>query len=214
MTLFHSEVLPERQAVVLPGLAKAAAEEGFYLAGGTAVALRLGHRRSVDFDWFRTEEIGDPLAFAAGLRAKCRSLEVVETRKSTLHAVVDGVKASFLSYPYSLLHPPETWPTMGCPVASLDDLACMKLAAIGQRGARRDFIDLHFILHGGTHLRGLLDLYRSKFAVADVAHLLVALTYFDDARREPLPTMLMPLDWEALEEDLRRMVKDAVLPAG
>jgi hypothetical protein len=88
VTLFHSEVLPERQAVVLPGLAKAAAEEGFYLAGGTAVALRLGHRRSVDFDWFRTEEIGDPLAFAAGLRAKCRSLEgsvhklsVVEDRR-------------------------------------------------------------------------------------------------------------------------------------
>ncbi len=210
MTPFHPEVLPQQQAAVLPSLARAAVGEGFYLAGGTAVAIRLGHRRSVDFDWFRASDILDPLSFAAELRKQGLSVDVLETRRSTLHAVVGGVRTSFLSYSYPLLRRPETWSATGCSVASLDDLACMKLAAIGQQGARRDFVDLHFILRDGVRLGDLLALYRKKFSVADVAHILVALTYFEDARREPMPTMLVPMNWETLEEKLRRAVKDVI----
>lgn len=66
--------------------------------------------------------------------------------EGTLHLEVSGIPASILRYPYPLLHPPEHLPGIPIPVASFDDLICMKLSAIAGRGARRDFWDLHAML--------------------------------------------------------------------
>jgi hypothetical protein len=94
----HEEVLPPGQLEVLMRIGPAADARRFYMAGGTALALQLGHRQSVDFDWFRDEPIADPVGLAAELR-----VELLTSAPDTLHAASGGVRLSFLTFRYPLL---------------------------------------------------------------------------------------------------------------
>ena len=181
--------------------------DGFHLGGGTAVALHLGHRRSVDLDWFTTAALPDPLQHAARLRATGLALADVETQRGTLHATIDGVRVSLLEYLYPLLKEPEPLGDTGARIAALGDLSAMKLAAVAQRGTRRDFVDVHVLATRFRPLGDLLDLYRSKYGVADATHVLYGLSYFDDAEPEQMPDMLVAADWGAIKRDIRGWVK-------
>lgn len=85
---------------------------------------------------------------------------------------------------YAALVPPLDWPEYGCRFAALEDLACMKPSAIGDRGAKKDFIDIYAL--GRTHftLEQMLGFYRQKFDTPDLGHTVIALAYFDDAEEE------------------------------
>ncbi len=180
MTL-HSEVMPLAQQKVLGKLGPVARNAGFYLGGGTAVAIHIGHRRSVDLDWFTTRKIPDPLQLAASLHSPAYTLEVGATDRGTLHAKADGVLVSFLEYQYPLLSPATDWLQFGCDLASLVDLASMKLAAVAGRGSRKDFVDVFALLRSGLTLDEMLDLYRQKYSTQDIGHVLMSLTFFDEA---------------------------------
>jgi predicted nucleotidyltransferase component of viral defense system len=109
----------------------------FYLAGGTALALQLGHRTSNDLDLFTgklfsTEPLREKLVHMGGL--------VLVEEEGTLHGILDGVKVSFLYYPYPVLHPFHEFE--GLNVAAIGDIACMKAVAISQRGEKKDFFDM------------------------------------------------------------------------
>jgi hypothetical protein len=178
---FHPAVLTPTQRRVLRHLSSIVTRAGFYLAGGTAVALHLGHRRSQDFDWFITKPIADPLHLAAMLRAQGISFVTERVAPGTLYGTIRRVRISFLEYRYPLLHAPVRWPAMGCVLASLDDLACMKLSALSQRGAKKDFLDVYALVRKHAPLQRLLHLYRRRYGIDDIAHLLYALSYFRDA---------------------------------
>lgn len=105
---FHPEVMPAAQQGVLGELGSVAAENGFYLAGGPAIAIWLGHRESVDLDWFTRGEIADPLGLAERLRTRGLSFDVSGVVKGTLHGSSQAVKLSFLEYRYPLLQPVTT----------------------------------------------------------------------------------------------------------
>jgi hypothetical protein len=209
LTVFHLEVLPEAERQALATLAPVATRSAFYLAGGTAVALRLGHRQSLDFDFFTADPIEDPLALAERLRSQGLSLETQQVATGTLHAKLNGVRVSFLSYGYPLLSATSTWREFSCELASLDDLACMKLAAVAQRGARKDFLDVFAIGTSGLSLSRMLDLYQKKYGTRDIGHVLAGLCYFDDAERDPMPIALQPVDWAELKTTLRAWVSAA-----
>jgi hypothetical protein len=117
------------------------------------------------------------------------------------------VKLSFLEYNYPLLAPSVVWPEYGCRIAGLEDLAAMKLSAIANRGARKDFIDIYALGRGSFSLDGMLGLYRRKFATQDLAHILMSLTYFDDADQEAPPEMLWPLGWDEVKRTAEAWVK-------
>jgi len=195
---FHPEILTQDQARVLAALAGAATSYGFYMAGGTALALQLGHRRSVDFDWFRREEIPDPLRLGDELAASMPDLRVLSTSNNTLHAESDGVSLSWFSYSYDLLEPLVDWSDGGCRLASLRDIAAMKVAAIAQRGAKKDFFDLVAIGKTGLSLDQMLDAYRTKFGITDIGHVLVSLTWFEDAENDPAPILNCADDWKSI----------------
>ena len=198
----HLEVLPEDQRRVLARIGSLASEHGFYMAGGTALALQLGHRRSGDFDWFRAGEIGDPLALAADL-----CIDVRSTSRNTLHAEEGGVQLSFFSYRYPLIRPLIPADEFGCDLASLEDIAAMKLAAVSQRGARKDFFDLVALGRAGLELQSMLEAYRSRFSVSDVGHVIVALTWFDDADGDPEPILDTGDKWDDVKATLRSWVR-------
>ncbi len=203
----HAEALApgqKRAALVLGPLLSA---EGFYLGGGTAVALQLGHRRSVDLDWFTEDPLIDGLALASRLQDRGAPVVVQLTRPGTLHARLLGVRITCLEYRYALLGERVPWPEFSCQLASLDDLACMKLSAIAQRGAKRDFVDLYALAVRHRPLPELLEAYRRKYDIADLAHVLYGLSYFDDADRERMPTLLWDLDWRTVKRSIRGWVQ-------
>ncbi|MFM8634429.1 MAG: nucleotidyl transferase AbiEii/AbiGii toxin family protein [Planctomycetia bacterium] len=204
--MMHAEVLPPEQQACLRRLGPAVTAGGFHLIGGTAVAIHLGHRQSVDFDWCTQQFPGEPVNFSASLAGRGVRLSPTSLAQGTVHGSVDGVKVSFLEFKPPLLEPTLDWPEYGCRLAGLADLAAMKLLAVSQRGTKKDFIDVHAL--GGTmSLKAMIDAYCRRFSLTDVGRVLAALCYFDDADDEPMPTMLVPADWEAIKHALRHQVR-------
>ena len=204
---WHPEILHAEQRTVLGQLGRHLTAREFYLAGGTAIALRLGHRQSAALDWFTGERIRDPLRLAAEMRDEGLAFETAQVDRGTLHGAIAGVRVSLLEYRYQLLRPSDVWPECGCAVASLDDLASMKLSAIAQRGSRKDFVDLYALGLKHGPLAQMLELYRRKYSVEDIAHVLYSLSYFDDADREPMPRMLWEVDWESAKQTIQSWVR-------
>lgn len=204
---FHDEVLLRKQRELLRGLGPLASRLGFALGGGTAIAIRLGHRTSMDLAWF-AEALVDGLALAASLRDASVDLEVESVDAGTLHADAEGVRVSFLEYAYPLLEPPEEWEGHGCRLMSESDLTCMKLAAIAGRGAKRDFIDLFALGRAGHELPEMLASYQRKFGMTDVGHLLMSLTYFDDADAEDVPDLLWDVRWDEVKRTIEGWVTE------
>jgi len=139
---WHPEVLALRQQRALAQLGPLLTRLGFYLAEGTAVALYLGHRRSVDLDWFTAERLADPLRLAQELREQGIAFVTRQLAPGTLLGSVRGVRLSLLEYRYPLLAALRPWQG-GSRIAARADLAAMKLAALAQRGAKKDFVDVY-----------------------------------------------------------------------
>ncbi len=204
----HAEILTDRQTKVLDAVAPIARARGFYLGGGTAVALRFGHRRSEDFDWF-IDSLPEPKKVAEDLRVAEIALEAVEFAPGSLNCRASGVKVSFLQYPYPLLAEANDWSDKGVLISSVRDLAAMKLLAIAHRGSRKDFVDVHELLRQGLALSDMLADFRQKFS-ADSMTVLRGLVYFDDAEREPTPEMLTEFDWSASKRFFHDSVREIV----
>jgi predicted nucleotidyltransferase component of viral defense system len=200
--IWHPEILARRQERVLAQIGPALSRRGFYLVGGTAVALHLGHRRSVDLDWFTPERF-EPLRLAQELHDEGIAIVTRVEAPGTLHGIVRGVRVSLIRHNYPLLARLQAW-RGGIRVAARADLAAMKLSAVAQRGAKKDFVDIFALGKRSDSLRQLLRWYKQKFAVDEAAHLLFSLAYFDDADAERLPRMLWPVRWRDIKETMRR----------
>ncbi|HJT77653.1 MAG TPA: nucleotidyl transferase AbiEii/AbiGii toxin family protein [Gemmataceae bacterium] len=204
---WHPEALALRQQRVLAQVGPFLTQRGFYLAGGTAVALHLGHRRSVDLDWFMAGGIPDPLHLAQDLREQGVAFVTGQVAPGTLHGSVRGVRLGLLEYRYPLLAPLRPW-RGGIRIVARADLAAMKLAAVAQRGAKKDFVDVYALGSRSGSLRQMLRWYQEKYTVSDLAHVLYGLAYFDDADRERMPRMLWDVTWRTMKETIRRWLRD------
>jgi len=204
----REDVLEERQRAALHALGRTA-YLGFYLAGGTALCMYLEHRRSFDLDLFRAETF-DADEMIRTLREAGVRLEDITTSRGTVHAAVEGVRTSLLTFPYPLVGPLEK-SSGGLPLASLPDIAAMKIEAIASRGARKDFYDLYFVCQAGLSFGDAMKAFEEKFASAhpDRYHRLRAMTYFDDAEHEPLPNLLRPVEWADVRAFFERSAAEA-----
>jgi len=119
--------------------------DDFYLAGGTALALQIGHRISVDLDFFSPEPIKKTLV--AKIEEKFSSVSVLVNTKNELTLIAENVKMTFLHYPFILKY--KTVDTNIVSLASILDIASMKAYTIGRRRSFKDYVDLYFILFGG-----------------------------------------------------------------
>lgn len=203
----HEKILPDAQRRVLSIAGRFATDRRFYLAGGTAVALHLGHRESVDFDFFAADPTAEGPTLRDQLAAALPDLLTTDVSPGTFNGVAAGVKLSFCRYRYPLLDTAELWEAYAVHVASLRDLSAMKLSAIAQRGHKKDFIDLHALLASGLSLPEMLDWYRQRYAVSDVMPVRIGLAYFDDAEEQPIPTMHTEVDWTRIKADIRRAAR-------
>ncbi|MEK7790762.1 MAG: nucleotidyl transferase AbiEii/AbiGii toxin family protein [Deltaproteobacteria bacterium] len=207
----HAEVLTKEAKEVIIKIALFVPPH-FYMAGGTALALQLGHRISIDFDFF-TEASFDDLSRGQLLAqlGKSGTLEQIEKKEGTLHVLLNQVHLSFFNYPYRLLFPPLLWQSVR--LAQLEDIAPMKLNAILGRGSKKDFIDL-FMIAKKIGLKKVFDLSLKKFPKQPSFHLQAAraLVFFQDAEREPMPKMLCDLSWPEIknyfQSETKKVVKD------
>ena len=205
---FHLEGLTGKQIEVMRQIGPSMQERGFYLAGGTALSIYYGHRLSVDLDWFLPGPMGDALVLAEWIRAADLDFATDQTGPGTLHGKIQGVRVTFLEYRYPLLQPLTKLEKLGISLASLDDLASMKLSAIAQHGQRKDFCDIYFLGMKHHPLQDLLRLYRRKFKVKDISPVLYGLSYFDDAESEPMPHLLLKVQWKTIKKTIQNWVKE------
>jgi hypothetical protein len=205
---YPTDGLTEDQLRVLKSSGAVIKPWAFYLAGGTALSLYLKHRRSVDLDWFTQGRLEDPMALAQKLRDSGISFSTTETAPGTLHGTIQGVRVSFFEHRYALLQPLNDWPKFDILLASLDDLAAMKLSAIAQRGSKKDFLDVYALCRGHRPLQELLSDYQRKFGVEDIGPVLYGLVYFEDADEEPNPVTLWEVSWSEVKNEIRSWVKE------
>ena len=208
----HREALPATSGELLAALNRHGATEfsGWVLAGGTGLALQLGHRVSEDFDFFRTHGLDTAALFER--LSEVAACDTLYSDERTLTVLVGGVKLSFFQVRDPFLFPVTPYTFFG--VADIRDIALMKLLAVTNRGSRKDFVDLFAILNGGPTLSDYLQLLPRKYGPGRLNPYQVAmsLTYFADAEGEPMPYMLAPLEWAECKAFFVREVRSLVLP--
>jgi len=196
------EILVEPQQDVLELLSRIHEVRTFYLAGGTALALHLGHRRSRDFDFFRAAPFL-PQDLLPRLRP-AGDLSVLQEAAGTLTVALRGVPTSFFHYDYPLLHPLHESP-WSLAVADPHDIAAMKLAALAGRGSRKDFVDLYVYSRQVAPLEEIFAAFREKYRglSVDPYHLVRSLAFFDDAEVEAMPEVLVGVEWDHVKAFFR-----------
>lgn len=200
---WHEETIGIKVIHTLRDLWGCSVLASFYLAGGTGLALHLGHRRSADLDFFRASTFNEDALIQKVQHV--RDFSLLAKGPGTIHAHIRDTKVSFLAFAYPLLFPHKDYREVA--VADPRDIACMKVNAIAGRGTKRDFIDLRAVAQD-YGLSQILSWCKEKFAAANYStvHLLKSLTYFDDAENEPEPDMLVPCSWAEVKDFFRREV--------
>ncbi|TSC55543.1 MAG: hypothetical protein G01um101418_865 [Parcubacteria group bacterium Gr01-1014_18] len=200
----HYDILDSFRRDLLPAFGAFKGE--FYLAGGTALALQLGHRDSFDFDFFKKEDF-DPMALWKRLEKHFvpHSLQMIQNERNTLSVIIgEKVKLSFFSYDYPMIEPllPEPYLNM----AGMLDIGCMKLSAIIARATLKDYVDLYYILHNIT-LPSLLEKTALKFSHLDQNLVLKSLLYFEDVVEDPVIFKKdRDISWPAIQDFLKKEV--------
>jgi len=174
------------------------------LVGGTALALQLGHRVSIDLDLFGHID-GDNEKIADCLIEE--GFDVVrKTNTQNIHVfMINNVKTDIVNYKrYSWID--DLIEDSGIRMAGLKDIAAMKVAAITNRGSKKDFIDLFFLLKT-FNLQTIIELYLTKYFDANLFPAIRSLAYFDDAEKDEMPKMLIPTKWEDVKDKIASEVK-------
>jgi hypothetical protein len=176
----------------------------FYLAGGTALALQTGHRRSADLDFFsQSDEVGESTRDQIIHSLKPFSVQVIENAGGSLLVLANGIRMGFFSYGYPLVG--ETHQLENVALASIEDIGLMKCNALVTRGSRKDFYDLFFIARAIPFER-LLDLGEKKYALYRDFPLMVleSMTLFDSADRDVQPELFEAVPWRKVKEFFTR----------
>lgn len=175
------------------------ANSGWYLAGGTALALQVGHRQSVDLDFF----IPRPDFQIADLERELVATGEWTTsfgQKGTLYGIIAGAKASFIAYPFFKPSPER----IRCGNVTLlipGDIAAMKIIAISQRGRKRDFVDLYWYCKNRESLFEVIQRAAKGYPGQEdnINHILRSLVYFVDAEEDPMPKIFFQITWREIK---------------
>lgn len=201
----HPEALTEQGKKLFPRLSKFS---DFYLVGGTALALQIGHRVSVDFDMFSNEEL--PRTLLTKMRRVFPGSPIYPSVNNSeqLNATVAGVKMTFFWYQYPPQLPLVEY--QGVKMASLPEIAAMKAFAVGQRGTYRDYVDMYFMLsENHTNLLPIIELADKKYGNEFNQRLfLEQLVYLEDIREVSVDFLRNPISSKEIDQFLEDAVRN------
>ena len=200
-----TETISKKTARNLALLGRTGILQDAYLAGGTALALQIGHRVSYDLDFFTGKNFKPQIFLKKINQIKFYHHERVG--KGTILGRLDDIRFSLFYYPYPLLQKTIKFKETDINLAGITDIAAMKLAAISERGAKRDFIDLYFILQN-TSLDKILQFYDKKYKTlaSNLVHIKKSLVYFTDAEGDPMPKMIMAISWQEVKNFFKKEI--------
>jgi hypothetical protein len=173
---------------------KQPAFSGLRLAGGTALALQIGHRKSFDIDLFGIIDF-DSLIIQE-LFAEFDVVKTIKRSKNINIFIINDVKVDFVNYSYPWLS--ESLVKDNIRMAAIEDIAAMKLAAVTGRGSKKDFVDIYFLFQYFS-LEELINMYSTKYPDGSIFLVLKSLTYFADAENEGDLNMLINTSWQTVK---------------
>ena len=203
--MIYSKVLNEKQLKLVRKIKSL--PMGSYLAGGTALALQLGHRTSLDFDFYTGEHF-ETERVLADFQSNFGQIRVERIAKDTLTAEIDGVSLSLFYYPYKLI---GSLVNLGnIKIASVEDILAMKMIAISMRGKRRDFIDAYYLLKKFS-LDKIIKITLKKYPSYQPMIILKGLIYFESAKGDDISRKIEIFDkdfsWEKAKKKISEEVK-------
>jgi len=200
----HEEVLVPRARKIFPRLARF---KNFYLVGGTALALQIGHRVSVDFDLFTSHALSLRILQDVKRILKGHIIRQTYHAPGQLHITADDVKMTFFSYPYPTIEPLIFFHKL--PLISVAEIAAMKAHAIGRRLAYKDYVDWYFMLKDGhVSIDNVIRLCGKKFGSDFNARLFLGqLASFSDVRTQEIDYIGRVLSRARIEKFLDDVVR-------
>lgn len=207
----HYKCLPQNTQDLLKKLDKLARAHDLVLAGGTGLALQIGHRISVDLDYFTQKKFSTEKVFQELKQLGIRP-EIQEESEGSITVLAEGTKLSVFHYPYPFVEKYKN--ADGSPVAGIIDIASMKIIAISQRGAKRDFFDLYFILQTTPFWKIAENMIkRFEHDRINPLHIGKSLVFFDDAEQDPDPNFTGQDNptWNIVKKFFRKNVQQMVL---
>ncbi len=197
-------IIPPATLVLLERLSSDSKLEDFFLVRGTSLALQIGHRQSIDLDLFTTKPYNTEIL--QSYLAETYGFQIDKLGPNTMIGVIDGVKTDFITHAYPLVNP--LLELEGLRMATLQDIAAMKLNAISHSGQRyKDFIDVYFLLEIMS-LNIMLEVYEEKYPTSNLLIPIKALTYFGDINFEADPPILVKkISFPAIQKRLELAVK-------
>lgn len=174
----------------------------YVLVGGTALALQLGHRKSIDIDLFTTSDADVEVLFES-LTNDFEFIEKVKT-KGSLIGDIDAIKVDFIRFKYQFQYP--LIEEEGIRLLDMRDIAPMKIDAIAGRGSKKDFYDLYFLMEIYS-LEQILEWYTEKYQHATLFHVIKSLAWFADADPQVSPALLgTNISWDKIKKRIEQEV--------
>ncbi len=203
--MLHYETVQPRTLGILRELMEIPSLRDFYLVGGTAFSLQVGHRISVDIDLFRfSDEKVDTEQIFKEINDNFSNVTFWDSRDYYLKCDIEDVKIDILRYRHPLID--DTLLIDGIRMVSAKDIAPMKLLAISNRGAKKDFYDLYFLLKQFS-LDEMFGFYFQKFKRLDEFILYKSLSYFGNADLQKDLEILADVTWEEAKAEIKRLAK-------
>lgn len=200
-TYWHYEILPRqtKKAFIFLSDQEWLKKSNWYLAGGTALALQCGNRKSLDLDFFTEDR-----SFKKGVLSEHfygnKNWEIQFYEENTIYAKLFKAKVSFIAYPFFI---PKQEPRIHGSIRVLHpiDIGVMKIIAISQRGRKRDFFDLYWCVNNVEPLEQTIKRLKNQYpSVAHgYHHILKSLVYFEDAENDPEPEIYFNANWKKVK---------------
>jgi predicted nucleotidyltransferase component of viral defense system len=201
--MLHHEIIKPGTLDLIKGLMAIPLPDNFRLVGGTALALQIGHRLSYDIDFFSDKPFNSQEILE--LISEKYPVRLLRQTKGSAILEIEGVKTDLVSIQGTWLKSPVT--EEGIIMAGLEDIATMKLLAITNRGRKRDFFDIYFLLEHFP-LTHLINLFQEKFKQHELFMLTQSLVYFDDAEKDEEPILLQKsVTWKEVKEKIKYEVR-------
>lgn len=177
----------------------------FYLVGGTALALQIGHRTSVDIDLF-THINYSPLDLNDELIETFGNIyQKTSNNRSMLFSYLNDIKVDFVNNKTPLLYPLIIEENIR--MADIRDIATLKMNAIYGRGSKKDFIDLYVLLEKFS-VEELVELFHKKFPNVAIGQLLISMYYFGNAEQDAMPKLFISTNWEKIKKIIASKILD------
>ena len=205
---WHYETLHENTKKALDFLSaqKWLKEEGWYLAGGTALALQAGNRKSLDLDFFtEKKDFKEKELLAHFIDNQDWKTDIEE--KNTIYGQMFKAKVSFIAYPFFLPQQKPLWYKYAR-VLSVKDIGVMKITTISQRGRKRDFFDLYWCAKNVEPLEEIIKKLPAQypFIAHNYHHLMKALVYFEDAEKDAEPEVFFDASWKKIKDFFKKEI--------